>query len=369
MKTKILFTLIIALAFIQLGFAQITITGIVTSADDGMPLPGVNIMEKGTAHGTISDLNGAYSLQVANESVEIIFSFIGFKTETITVGNQTTINVVLVADNVAIEECIVVGYGVRKSRSMSYSVSSVSSSKVKSNKIKIRGNSSLNGKNVGTQANNPNGNGFKKIEKTKVKNEIGTDNESYSTINENEFKAVKSSPLSTFSIDVDRASYSNIRRFINQGQKPPVDAVRVEEMINYFSYDYPEPEGDHPIAVYSEIAACPWQAKHKLLHIGLQGKKISNEKLPPSNLVFLIDVSGSMSDENKLPLLKEGFKLLVNNLREKDKVSIVVYAGAAGMVLPPTNGNDKQKMSEALDKLHLNLSPMPYSWFAPLTPV
>ncbi len=351
MKAKILFMLIIAMAFIQLGHAQITITGTVTSAaDDGMPLPGVTIMEKGTSNGTVSDMNGAYSIIVQDSTSILLFSFMGMNTAELPANGKKVVDIQLASSDIAIDDVVVTAFGIkRQSKSMSYS--STTTSKAKSNNIIIRGNSSLGGKVSGMEINSSKGTGFKKIEKTKVKNEIGKDNESYSTINENEFKTVKSSPLSTFSIDVDRASYSNVRRFINQGQKPPVDAVRIEEMINYFSYDYPEPEGNHPIAVYSEIAACPWQVKHKLLHIGLQGKKISTEKLPPSNIVFLIDVSGSMSEENKLPLLKEGFKFLVNNLREKDKVSIVVYAGAAGMVLAPTYGTDKQKIIEALDKL------------------
>jgi Ca-activated chloride channel homolog len=175
--------------------------------------------------------------------------------------------------------------------------------------------------------------------------------EEYNKINENGFKNVKTDPLSTFSIDVDRASYSNIRRFLNLGQKVPADAVRIEEMINYFEYDYPQPTDDHPYVVIAEYGDCPWQANHKLLHIGLQGKKIPTDNLPQSNIVFLLDVSGSMEEANKLPLVKSSMKLLVNNLREKDKVSIVVYAGAAGIVLNPTNGNDKAKIMEAIDNL------------------
>ena len=138
-------------------------------------------------------------------------------------------------------------------------------------------------------------------------------------MNENGFKNVKNNPLSTFSIDVDNASYSNIRRFINNGELPPADAVRIEEMINYFKYDYPEPRGEHPFSVYTEMAVCPWNRNHQLLHVGLRGKSIDKSSLPPSNLVFLIDVSGSMSDPNKLPLLKSAFGLLVNELRAQDQ--------------------------------------------------
>lgn len=175
--------------------------------------------------------------------------------------------------------------------------------------------------------------------------------ESYRKYTENDFKAVTLNPLSTLSVDVDRASYSNVRRYINQGQRPPADAVRVEEMINYFNYEYPQPQGHDPIAIVTEVTDCPWQPKHKLVHIGLQARKIDTKNLPPSNLVFLLDVSGSMSAPNKLPLVVSAMKLLTNNLRPQDKLSIVVYAGNAGMVLPPTSGRNKTAIYEALDKL------------------
>ncbi|MFN4151730.1 MAG: vWA domain-containing protein, partial [Candidatus Sericytochromatia bacterium] len=175
--------------------------------------------------------------------------------------------------------------------------------------------------------------------------------EEYDRIYENPFLEVLKNPLSTFSIDVDTASYANLRRFIKSNSVPPKDAVRIEEMINYFSYNYPQPEGKDPFSINVNISDCPWKAENKLLHIGLQGKKIDVSKLPPSNIVFLIDTSGSMSDENKLPLLKESFKLLVNQMRENDKVSIVTYAGSAGVVLEPTSGDKKEKIIEALDRL------------------
>jgi Ca-activated chloride channel homolog len=175
--------------------------------------------------------------------------------------------------------------------------------------------------------------------------------ESYNVIAENDFKAAQSKPLSTFSIDVDRAAYANVRRFLNMGQKPPKDAVRIEEMINYFDYDYPQPQNDQPFEVISETGACPWNPKHQLLHIGLQGKKVPTQNLPLSNLVFLIDVSGSMDEANKLPLVKASLKMLTDNLRDNDHVAIVVYAGAAGAVLPSTKGSNKAKIKEAIDNL------------------
>jgi Ca-activated chloride channel family protein len=175
--------------------------------------------------------------------------------------------------------------------------------------------------------------------------------EEYDRIYENIFLDALKNPLSTFSIDVDTASYANVRRFINTNQYPYKDAVRIEEMINYFSYDYPLPKKTQPFAIYTEISGCPWNPDHRLIHIGLQGKMLESKHLPPSNLVFLLDVSGSMEPANKLPLLKKAFKLLVNELGEKDRVSIVVYAGAAGLVLPSTPANQKDKIFTALDRL------------------
>lgn len=185
------------------------------------------------------------------------------------------------------------------------------------------------------------------------KNEVPkpSNRETYDLIEENPFLRVGNNPLSTFSIDVDAASYSNVRRFINEGKLPPKDAVRIEELINYFPYQYPQPEGDSPFSVSTEISQSPWNLNHRLVQIGLQGKKISTQNLPASNLVFLLDVSGSMEDPNKLPLLKSAFRLLVNELRANDQVSIVVYAGAAGVVLPPTPGNQKDKIFDALENL------------------
>ncbi len=175
--------------------------------------------------------------------------------------------------------------------------------------------------------------------------------ESYNAIQENSFLKANANPFSTFGIDVDTAAYSNVRRFINQGQRPPKDAVRVEELINYFTYDYPQPKGDQPFSVTTEVAASPWNPKHRLVQIGLQGQRISTENLPSSNLVFLLDVSGSMNDPDKLPLLKSSLQLMVNELNANDRVAIVVYAGSAGLVLPSTPGSQKDKILDALGKL------------------
>ena len=177
------------------------------------------------------------------------------------------------------------------------------------------------------------------------------DTEDYRHFNDNRFLTVGANPLSTFAIDVDAASYANVRRFLTQGRMPPADAVRVEELINYFPYDYPAPTGEHPFSVTTAQMPAPWAKDHRLVLVGIQGRRIEAERLPPSNLVFLLDVSGSMSSPDKLPLVKRAFRLLVEQLRPQDRVAIVVYAGAAGLVLPSTPGSDRQAILAALDRL------------------
>ncbi|MBD3636074.1 MAG: VWA domain-containing protein [Crocinitomicaceae bacterium] len=175
--------------------------------------------------------------------------------------------------------------------------------------------------------------------------------EEYAYLPENDFLSPASNPLSTFSIDVDNASYSNTRRFINDGVKPPVDAVRSEEFINYFDYDYPVPTNDETFSVYTEVGVCPWNEDARLVHIGLQGYTVPIEELPPANLVFLLDISGSMDAPDKLPLLKKSFKLMVDRLNEEDRVSIVTYAGEDRVVLESTSCKEKDVIKEAIDNL------------------
>lgn len=176
--------------------------------------------------------------------------------------------------------------------------------------------------------------------------------EAYDRIYENDYKSVKDYSLSTFSVDVDTASYSNMRRYLNQGSLPPRDAVRIEELVNYFSYDYQGPDGNVPFATRIELGECPWNKNNRLVHIGIKGKNVSNENTPPRNLVFLLDVSGSMNSSDKLPLLKKAMKMLVNQLGDKDHVSIVVYAGASGLLLPPVSGDNQKKIIESFSRLN-----------------
>jgi len=180
---------------------------------------------------------------------------------------------------------------------------------------------------------------------------VEVDSESYESYQENLFESSSVNPVSTFSIDVDNAAYTNIRRLINNGQKVPKDAVRVEEMINFFKYDYPKPADNHPFSINTEYSDSPWNENHKLLKIGLQGKEIPTDKLPKSNFVFLVDVSGSMDDVNKLPLLKASIKVLLNELRDDDRVSIVYYASGTGILLEPTKASEKNKIINAVDNM------------------
>ncbi|HEY0026136.1 MAG TPA: von Willebrand factor type A domain-containing protein [Longimicrobium sp.] len=179
----------------------------------------------------------------------------------------------------------------------------------------------------------------------------GYNTEEYNHIEENVFHTAARTPLSTFAVDVDRASYSNVRRFIRDGGAPPRDAVRIEEMVNYFSYAYPDPTGEHPFAVVTEVGAAPWNPRHQLVRIGLQGRRLPRAGVPPSNLVFLVDVSGSMDEPDKLPLVQQSLRLLVNELSARDRVAIVVYAGAAGLVLESTPGDRKDEILDAIERL------------------
>ncbi|MCG8332082.1 MAG: von Willebrand factor type A domain-containing protein [Chitinophagales bacterium] len=305
------------------------IEGIVLDQDTGSPLFGVSVLEKGTTNGTNTDFDGRFSLTVTNAAATLVISYTGYQSKEITnITPGKEIKIHLGVNNMVLDEVVVTG----KSRP-----------RLGLGKVFKKDRSSA----PATYHTAPYVNSH--IPPSDPVDNWNT--EDYALIQENRFLEVGQEPLSTFSIDVDAASYSNMRRFLKNGQTPPKDAVRIEEMVNYFDYEYPQPQGEHPFEVVTEFSDCPWQPKHQLLHVGLQGKEIPMENLPASNLVFLIDVSGSMENANKLPLLKSSFKLLTDQLREQDKVSIVVYAGAAGLVLEPTAGTDKRKIKDALSKL------------------
>lgn len=490
MKTFFKCTFVLLLLITTQLQAQIkSVTGTVTSADDGLPLPGVSIQIKGTTNGTETDFDGNYQIKKVTESDILVFNYIGYISKEVKIGTQNTIVVVLKQDNQTLDEVVITGYATtRKYYSTAASVSSVRSiskaerkrqkqkayhiklaNQIQSNsmvqalqgqtagvaitnnanaRISIRGMSAFSNTNTpmvvidgvvtaykklaqlnpatikaidvlkdnssvaiyGNKGKNgviliatknatlntnkkplyivdgvpikkennyivanlskANISHHKEYKKTKATKKFGAiakngcivittkqgnfkinNNESYAIIKENNFERTSLSPLSTFSIDVDKASYSNIRRMINNGMPIAPDGVRIEEMVNYFDYQYPQPTGTHPFSIHTEVAKTPWNTATKIVKIGLQGKSYTSEELPASNLTFLIDVSGSMNSQNKLPLLKSAFKLLIHQLRAKDKVSIVVYAGAAGVVLEPTSGKHKEKIIKALDNL------------------
>lgn len=445
-----------------------TVIGTVVDGQN-LPLPGVNVVVKGTTRGTQTDYDGKYSIAV-NPNEQLAFSFVGYKSTTVPVKDQSRLDIALSESSEMLSEVIVTAYTSTKRTKSSAAVKPIESGRKSKkeaaldpsgsfangyiaqnnstdNKLYRDGDKNGNptiqslqgavaGLNIGTGSGQPGGDtsivirgngsvndnneplyivdgmpvdeeGLRKLTQNNIeeitvlkdtsataiygnrgvngviviKTKNGTNQklskrelrkklrelkqkkntevyrtdehtEDYNPFVENPFENPKSEPLSTFSIDVDNASYTNIRRFINNGQEVPKNAVRVEEMVNFFKYSYEQPKGEDPFSIQTEYSDAPWNPKHKLLKIGLQGKTIPTEKLPASNLVFLIDVSGSMDEENKLPLLKQSLKILVNELRKEDKVSIVVYAGAAGMVLPPTSGDDKKTIIDALEKLN-----------------
>lgn len=359
MKSVKIISSAITMLFCFIAMAQEkTITGVVS--DKTGPLPGANIVVKGTTRSTQSDFDGKYSIQ-ASKGESLVFNYIGYKTISIKVGDTNIVNARMTAENMTLQEVVVEGYNndsgkyterrsVTKSaaaQKLSGSAAGLNISK-NSNNIIIRGSSSLIGnQQLAKEKPKPN-----PVADTGIANNLyNVKDEDYGMLIENVFESPKTAPLSTFSIDVDNASYTNIRRFINAGQKVPKDAVRVEEMINFFKYQYPQPKDEHPFSINTEYADCPWNSGTKLMRIGLQGKILPTENLPACNLVFLIDVSGSMGQANKLPLVKESLKVLVKQLRDDDKISIVVYAGAAGLVLPSTSGSQKQTIMDALDRL------------------
>lgn len=324
MKTKIWLPLIL-LAIIVVAFRKqdsFTVKGNITDVN-GAAIVGVSVVEKGTKNGTTTDAKGAYLITTSSKNAKLVFSAVGFEGREEKVNGRNEIHLVLKANNAGLQEVVVVGYQAHRKMDMSSVVAPALSGRVAG--VNIQGNNGMYTQDFNT--------------------------EDYDKINENGFHKATDDPLSTFSIDVDAASYSNVRRFLNNDQLPPAGAVRTEELINYFRYSYPQPEAEHPFSITTEMSSCPWNKDHQLVLIGLQGKKIPVENLPSSNLVFLIDVSGSMQGETRLGLVKQSLKLLVDQLREEDKISIVVYAGAAGLVLPPTSGGQKTKIKEALEAL------------------
>jgi Ca-activated chloride channel homolog len=312
---------------------------------NGAPIVQAQVLIVGTALNALTDSAGAYAFAAVPEgSVTIRAASIGYRAAqaTITVrrGRTTTHDFTLQASATQLSELVVTDQAVPGSVSAGLESSQSSLDASPSGGVQRGAVTSRDERKAQAWPAEP----------WRRQREPGN-TEAYARIEDNRFLAASANPLSTFSIDVDAASYSNVRRFLSQGTLPPADAVRLEELVNYFSYTYPDQTGNHPFAVTTEAGPCPWAREHRLVRIGLQAKRFATRDLPPSNLVFLIDVSGSMQSEDKLPLVKQAFRALIQELRPQDRVAIVVYAGAAGLVLPSTSGAEKTTILEAIDRL------------------
>ncbi len=322
MKNLKLIVFVISLITIYCFTAKNTLVEGVVLDEFNFPIIGASILEQGTKNGTSTDVDGKFSLKMEDSNNLLEVMYIGYNSQVIkpSFGSKMTIKLKASAD--ILSEIVVMG---AEKRSLKQQVTGY----------------------------------FRNAHHTPLNHiappfqyEPGSP-ENYKHFEDNAFKKVTEAPLSTMSIDVDRASYSNIRRYINQGQMPPIDAVRTEEMINYFNYDYkgPSTKDNDPFKIYTTYTECPWNNNHTILHVAMKAQELNRDKIPSSNLVFLIDVSGSMSSGNKLPLVIESFKLLINQLNENDVVSIVKYAGSETVVAKGVRGNQKEKLYNAIADL------------------
>lgn len=323
---KLLLLLLMTTAIVAGDYGSVE--GFVRAKATGEALPGANVRLENTKLGSFTDTLGYFRIEnVPAGTYQIVVDYIGYQSVRIRVSieanSQKQMDFYLDETTIEAEEVNIISDRMMIQPNSTQSVRSGSSNG--SQKL-LFGNS--------FQSQNP---------------EFNT--EEYSRITESGFREVIANPMSTFAADVDAASYANARRFIMRNQMPHPDVVRTEEFVNYFDYDYPQPEGDHPLSINIEYGECPWNSDNQLVHIGLRGKEIAKSDQKASNLVFLIDVSGSMKSPDKLPLLKESFKMLVDNLSPQDRIAMVVYAGNAGLVLPSTDGNEKRKIIDALDNL------------------
>jgi Ca-activated chloride channel family protein len=349
-------------AWISDPIVDAIITGHVVDAETGSPIPSVQIYIERMNVGVLSRQDGAFTLRIPESriagDVRLAIARIGYGTVTQVISAQelqagtVTREVRLHREELRLQEVIVggsAGTGSIAQRPTNEPLPARSDDGLRAYRDRVR---SVEERDAAAIAPMP----------STVPSDArygryrpgGTpyDREHYDHIAENDFRSVRDEPLSTFSIDVDRASYSNIRRFLLRDHvAPPADAVQIEEMINYFSYDYEMPRGSDPVAITTELGVAPWNAAHRLLRVGLASRPVETEDLPASNLVFLLDVSGSMQSADKLPLVKQSLRLLVDQLRSEDRVAIVVYAGAAGLVLPPTPGSRKDRILDAIDRL------------------
>lgn len=371
------------------SIAQTSLHGKITEDESGEPVLFANVViyKNGILiYGIETDLDGNYSFSnIDPGTYDVEVTYVGFSPVRISkvvvfAGKANKLDIqISTASSIALEEVVVVEYKVP----LIQQDNTTSGSTITSGRIRNRPTPSINGKSSKSaglrakkhskkQGNSPQNNHLAirgsrtnsasyYIDGVRVQGALlpetqnhPTDGEGYKAIQENKFIKSKKNPTSTFSIDVDRAAYSNVRRFIQHQQLPPRDAVRIEEMVNYFDYKYSGPTDHHPFAIHTEIGDCPWKSVHYLLKIGIKGKTLSLEETPPCNLILLIDASGSMDHPQKLPLVKKTFKKLINTLRPEDKVTILTFSGAGRVVLPFTSGAHTSRILQTLNEVHID---------------
>jgi Ca-activated chloride channel family protein len=347
MKTLLLF---ISLFSFQAFAQNATIAGKVIDKDTKEPLIGANVVLDGTSWGAATDIYGFFKIKnIPAGTYTIRASYVGYSTETIkdialSKNDSLFFTIEMKVSSVSTEEIVVQDqkFLEQKATNTKKVIDSDKLNRLPTNETSFFLQNGRNSEVSYLIEGNANDLRYPSD---------AFNTEEYGLIVENDFLDAYSNPLSTFSIDVDAASYSNARRFIMSGNLPPKDAVRIEEFVNYFDFDYPKPEKDKPFSIFTEMGECPWNKNNYLVHIGIKGKELNDEERRPGNFVFLIDVSGSMTPENKLPLLKKAYKLMVKKLHPQDRVAIVVYAGAAGVILPSTEANEKETIINAIEKL------------------
>ncbi|HQU57637.1 MAG: von Willebrand factor type A domain-containing protein [Phaeodactylibacter sp.] len=397
MKTS--FLLLAAFLCGAAAFSQTSLTGKVTDAGSGDPIifGNVALLKNGVlVTGTETDFEGNYTINTIDPGTyEVEVSYVGYRKERIKgvkvlADKANRLDITLSAEGVVLDEVVVTEYkvplieqdnttsgavismnrgggGYNRSRNARKSREKTKGKTLTSEEIRNLPTRDINGLaansaglSSGQQGQDINVRGSRNqatdyyidgIRVSGTQPQQGAGGEGYTAILENGYVSTGQEAFSTFSIDVDKAAYSNVRRFLDNGQLPPPDAVRTEELVNYFQYDYPQPTDEHPFAIYTELGECPWQSGHWLLHIGLKGKEVSMKDAPPSHLVFLIDVSGSMGTAAKLPLVKEALGLLVEQLRPQDRISIVTYAGNFATLLEAAAGDEKKKIRSVINAL------------------
>jgi Ca-activated chloride channel family protein len=349
MKRILLFSFLLFIIATAFTYSTRVITGTITD-DAGKPVI-AQIQVKNSQRGVLSGADGSFKLEITDDKTVLIVSAVGFETKEIRVGKDEKLTIRLKTSTQSLQEVVIKARGNEIKKDDQVYVGAAKTYIARNQAVTLQG--SVSAVTIG---------GYNSLQAQRAPMAYDLDGryfnrpkygdrEGYDHISENPFLTVSDNPLSTFSIDVDAASYSNVRRILKSGQLPQEGAVRIEEMINYFGYQYTQPAGKDPFAVHTEVAVCPWNINHQLVLIGLQGRKIDASILRRGNFTFLVDVSGSMMSPDKLPLVQSSLRLLVDQLREEDKVAIVVYAGNAGLVLPPTSGDRKAEIKQAIDRL------------------